>query len=85
MTSATYSHNTKSEVQNGEENGQPIYWSAPICLTGEPGSNGIAGEDGADGSGVEFIYTLIPDESYVSFVSTPVAPAGQGDDDIPSG
>lgn len=76
MTSATFKFSTQSRIGD---------WANPICLTGEPGSNGIAGDDGADGSGVEFIYTLIPDESYVSFVSTPVAPAGQGDDDIPSG
>ena len=60
----------------------------PICLTGEPGANGTNGyngTDGADGNGVEFIYTLVRDMAAFNNLSTPVAPLGEGEDDIPEG
>ena len=70
---------------NGERVGN---WDGPFCLTGEkgqPGANGYDGTDGADGNGIEFIFTLIRDINDKSSVSTPEAPVGQGEDDIPEG
>lgn len=83
MTSATFSYKSKSEViPEGATNG----WETPICLTGEPGSNGIAGEDGADGDSVEFIYILCTESEYNAIKNTtPQAEYGDGrSDDLPT-
>lgn len=84
QASATYSYKSKSEVKGDDET---EYWHV-ICLTGEPGkdgANGYNGTDGADGNGVEFIYKLVDSLEEYNSLETPVAPAGEGDDDIPEG
>lgn len=70
MASATF------ESLTGERTGN---WDGPFCLTGERGS------DGSDGNGVEFIYTLVRNINDKVNVVRPVAPAGSGDDDYPTG
>lgn len=70
MTTATFRSSDGSRVNN---------WETPICLTG------IKGNDGADGESVEFIFTLCTDLSAFRNLATPVAPLGQGADDIPTG
>ena len=84
QASATYSYKSKSEVKGDDET---EYWHV-ICLTGEPGANGTNGyngTDGADGNGVEFIYKLVDSLEEYNSLETPVAPAGEGEDDIPEG
>ena len=84
MASATFSSVTGHEVRPSNA---ATAWTK-VCLTGEPGAagaDGYNGTDGADGNGIEFIYTLIRNMNDKPLVQRPVAPVGQGEDDIPNG
>lgn len=72
QATATYSYKSKSEIKGDDET---EYWHV-VCLTGEPGN------DGSDGNGVEFIYTLVDSLAEFNALTTPIAP-GTGPDSYP--
>lgn len=72
QATATYSYKSKAEVKGDDET---EYWHV-VCLTGE------RGDDGADGNGVEFIYTLVDSLAEFNALTTPIAP-GTGPDSYP--
>ena len=78
MTSATYSYKTKAEVT---PEGASSPWETPICLTGEDG------QDGADGTNIEFAYILCKETEYAQLKNTtPRAEFNDGrPDDLPTG